>query len=522
MRGDEYSENRRLVKARASYNIIDPTAKPNATATGTKEHEFSQAGQVINNNYTGENIYTGNNLFGENGFTIIDTEESIIEHDTQIGFISNSVSLTAIDPDDGSRTYPFPFLDTPKLQFDISKDISVLGMTLHFPEDSIPEKIEIKFLRGAGNVDIIYGYPTSSEFEWRNDLAEEWGTELLDFNKIIIKFEMKEPNKHARVLEVDFGVKDWFYDSDIINIDIDNTINPTGQTIEQDQMILEIKDESKRFDLLNPHGINKYIVEGQPIDVHFGAETSPGVFDWIVMGTYYLDNLKVNDTTVTFTTRDILSMLKDKIWEPEIIPDNTMTNFAYSLLNQGGINKFNVDLTAGLDYDFIEPDSEITLLDGLKFIGIATNCIVYQDVFGVVQLERLNDTWLQDFDISAKDMYSFPTPTLNKPVKGVVINTSDTSYTLGTEPRSIDCPIILDDSDSGQSYINVDVIADHQLNILSNRMNINIEWRQNPWIEVGKQIDIDTEFDRARIIVTEQRYNYNGMLSGSTKGIKKP
>ena len=481
-----YSEQARRTTARVLFRVVDPSAKPETISTSIDESDLARMEQTINNNRTINDLFLSTKLFND-GFVIAPTENEIENEDAEVAYVSDSMSDI-----DGY------FTANPVVEFDIGILINTLGFTMNFSDYNYPETIKISAYNGSNLL--------LDETLTITDSNTLWDVDLNSYNKIRVEFiKLYNPYSRAQLVEVDFGKVETFENKEIISLALDETMNLSNQTIEQNQLSLKIEDVDKKFNILNPTGIYSYLLQKQPFTLEFGVETIKDVFEYTEMGRFFLKEWTVSENVVDFTTRDIFYLSENTDWIPETCSD--LYEFAESLMTQGSIVNYNIDNSL-IGMTFVTPTEGISILKGLEYLGVASGTVVYEDRASVTQVQEIGVA-LQA-GISADDMYSFPKVNLKEEALGVTIKCANGDYTNGTSPIIVDCPII--------NAVDAPAIAIHLLDILNLRLKYDIDWRQNPLIEVGKLSQIDNEFGEEKIaVISEQRFSFNGALSGQTK-----
>jgi hypothetical protein len=289
-----YSEQSRKTTARVVFDVVDPSAKPVASSTSTNQADISKVLQTINTNKNSSNLFLSTKLFGD-GFIIPPTENEIANDDVEVGYISDSISDVNGD-----------FTVNPIIEFNVPILVNSIGFSMNFNEFNYPQTIIISAYQDTTLLDSETLSVTDANVFWDNPLS--------DYNKIEIEFvKTNKAYSRAQLIEVYFGAIQTFNRDKIISLKLDETMNTTNETIEQNQMVLTVEDKEKLFNILNPTGLYSYLLERQPFTLELGVEVATDTFEYTDMGRFFLKEWNVDNNQVEFTTRDILFFRKHRL-----------------------------------------------------------------------------------------------------------------------------------------------------------------------------------------------------------------
>ncbi len=374
---------------------------------------------------------------------------------------------------------------------------------------------------------------------------------LNDYKKIIVTIKKWcKGYRRARVSEVDFGVVKEYQGDKLIKLNIIEEINLIGDQLPSNEIQFTIDNSDRKFNILNPYGYYRFLRERQEVNASIGLQINDigeeqEEYEYIPMGKYYLIDWQSDEgaLTTTFIARDNIETLEDI--EYESITNTNLYDLAEDILVKAGIEEYEIDSrlktipTAGF------PET-LTSREALQCIGIAGQCMVYQDRYGVLQIrhfETLSESTgyihfagmdayagmitpavdeSYDFKyINFGNVYNEPQIKLDTLVKSVTIIVYDgteegqktTVYNDGVSKGyapELDNPLI-------NTVEHAQGVAKWIIRESNLRAIYEVDWRQNPALECGDAVLIDDSYNakkRARVIKNE--FNFDGALSGKT------
>jgi hypothetical protein len=530
----------RAIQAKVSFEILDVKAYEDAAYSVTGEAEISRLGQTINKIRDMSNKYATfeKDYFRLDGSFHLPPREN--EGDSELGWWSDVLS-----GEDGT------FAARPAMTFTFDESHSSIGLTITFDrqanEYATDFLIEISGPTGviasefiSGNTNPIYYFQRPIE----------------GYTRVVITIvKWANPNRRARITEVDFGAVQEYTGDKLISLKVLEEMDLLASTVPSNEMQFVLDNSDQYFNILNPSGVYRFIVPNQEISAELGLLIGENKYEWIPMGRYYLTEWTVEEgaMTSTFVGRDIFTKL-DLAEYTRLLQNTNLHALALDILDEANITDYEID--EGLkNISTVGYKEKIKVREALQMIAIAGKAVVRQGRDGSIVIEQYEElkfetgyiTWTGlalgetastgefasaatypqvyvDYTFQQIDFdnaYEIPKITLGQnithlvfkvtPATGAqfdvkVINTA-IKEGIGYE---INNPLInteahaLDVSEWMFQYYNM--IADYQAN-----------WRQNPALECGNIILIEDRFgNKKKARITKNEFNFSGYLSGIT------
>jgi hypothetical protein len=361
------------------------------------------------------------------------------------------------------------------------------------------------------------------------------------------------------VLDVTQTTTRTFWDDKVVSANIVEEVSILNLTSPANQLNLTMDNTDNFFNFLNLNNMQTIIASNPKVDFEFGVILSDGVTDeWVVMGSFYIDNWKNNrgQMTITFTAHDLLNRLGNVSFNQQAI--NNAYDTAVAVLQNANITDYDIDVSLKNVLGSGRLTWSTNSRDLLQQIALATGMTLYQDRYGTLRINKFPNlsqasTYTtfttgqaslfgsyaspsavskQDTDngmraLTLEQMYDLPEVTLDQSVYQVKINVystnpNDSTVTeyVSTNPTiqgnngqsfSLDIPLV--QSTSVAQAIADSIFADTNYNAI-----YVANWRQNPVLMATDVIVInDSETSAKQTRVTKQEFNYVGYLSGTTE-----
>ena len=461
----------------------------------------------------------------------------------ETGFISDSIA-------DENGIFETPIV----IEFNFSNYINSPGLTITFDSklNEYAKTFNIAYYR---NEMILHSESVTNNE--KTVFATEFGVE--NYNRLILTInEWNGGNRRARIVEVDFGLLKTFVDDELIKVDVIEELDTLNNFVATNELTFTIDNSDRKFNILNPNGIYRFLKNRQEVTCEFGLKTTNDQFEFVQMGKFYLDEWKADEgaLTVTFTAHDITKILDSETYESNVSTLENAYNLCQGILERCGVQNYFIDDSLK-DIMLNQKTDKVTCKEALQMIGIASLSVVYQDRLGKLRIEPLEKIFKREKfsyysgdamaitgafspeidqegyskTIDLDNVYKVPQITLSTPIERVEV-----VYRVGDEDREYSL-------NKGEIQPFSQVQIDNKIAILTNyfiateeqalsvaqwimnELNLNAEyeinWRTNPAFECGDNIFVEDGFAtvcQSRII--KQVYNYSGYLKGvtTTKG----
>ena len=256
--------------------------------------------------------------------------------------------------------------------------------------------------------------------------------ELSDFDEISIEIlEWSKPHHRARIARVFFGI-DVVYEKDILmKFSASEFVDPLTTSLPKYELRFELDNIDRKFDLDNPDGVTKYMMEKQEIRTRYGFRVSEqSEREYIDGGTYFLSGWTApqNGISATFTARDLLGFMGKKhtltIPLPKVISLHAMATAVLREANlpphRDGGDMWILD-TALTEISTVAALPECSIAEALQLIANAGMCVIFFDRQGKLHIERQPVAVENDLEIHGRNAYSKPEIELASPLQQIDI-----------------------------------------------------------------------------------------------------
>ncbi|MBP3908968.1 MAG: hypothetical protein J6D33_08575 [Turicibacter sp.] len=532
----------RHTTAHVTFEMVDNLAYSNREISTTGQCFISNAEQLTNKiRRTDYNFATLEPDFFKLDGTFAIFDEGSNSNET--GFVSDSIAN-----EDG--TFETPIV----IELVFSNYINSPGLTVTF-DNKLNEFAESFTIAYYNNQSLLH-----SESITNNDMAvfaTEFGVE--NYNRFVLTVDKwNAGNRRARIVEVDFGLLKTFVDDELIKVDIVEELDTLNNLVATNELTFTIDNSERKFNVLNPNGIYRFLKNRQEITCEYGLKTNNDQFEFVQMGKFYLDEWKADEgaLTVTFTAYDITKSLDGESYENNLSTTKSAYSLCQDILDKCGVQSYFIDDSLK-DIMLNQKSEKITCKEALQMIGIASLSVVYQDRHGQLRIEPLDTIFKRERflyysgddmaitgafspeidqeayskTIDLDNVYKVPQITLSTPVERVEITyrvgEEDKFYSLNKGEIQTYSQVQVDNRTAilTNYFIATEEQASRVACWIMNELNLNAEyeitWRANPAFECGDTVFVEDGFNtvcQSRII--KQTYNYSGYLRGvtTTKG----
>ena len=350
--------------------------------------------------------------------------------------------------------------------------------------------------------------------------------EVNNYSKVVLTFyKVRNGSRRLRLYEIIFGLRQVFLDEEIISLNITRELNIIDEVLPASELTFVLDNLDKRFNFLNQEGIYQYIQVKQLVRSFIGVYVNDTDVEYMNTGQYFLDEWETDGITASFTARDVLYFVADNL-EYTVSSNTTKTLKAWleTLFYQAGISDYMID--ESLSNISVTTKFDATPVKSLvKSVCTAGNCIIYVDTDNLVRILKIGENVTGN--IGLDNMYSYPKVKLDTAYNTVKVGVYSTSSKKVTSYVSVNnivnntIPIIYQVSDNPfiTSSTMATNVGNYYLALLSRREMYNVEWRQNPALDIGDIVEVEDNFDvNGNVVLTKQEYSYAGYLGGHTEG----
>lgn len=511
-----------------TYEVTEPFLHDDATCTSEYAHRFSQEHRLIEKQKTGKIKY----FTGEWNTVRLDGSCRVRPDSYQEpGFVSRSFCAQ-----NGV------FSEIPVITVSLSQihEALIPGVMITWSETY--QEYATKFRVRVWNGEEIRN---EHNVENNTDVVYVWQENISDYDRVTVEiFAWSRPYHRARLEEVFLGVYQVYGKSDLMGYVHEQSADLVSAELSKNVIEFRLDNSTQRWNMGNPEGLEKYLLERQSLVVRYGLELN-GDIEWIKAGTFYLSewDSPSNGLEATFAARDLLEFCLDDYTG---VTSGTLKQIAEAALSQALIRETQYSLDSRLDAittDFTEvlQSGPMQICEVLQMVANAASCCLWQDRDGILRIEPLNET-LTDYvigrltggsagvaammtddllddmggvvDYSAvSTAYTHPEIVLSKPLKGVNVNSglgAATNSSDGTT-ENLDNPLIVDASTAN-------AVAEWCKDVLKNRKTVSGEFRADPRLDVLDRITVMSRYGSNDVYVTNIRYDYTGSFRGTYTG----
>ena len=269
----------RSIALRVKFGLVDVAAAGDATPTANESNAVAQLPQILNGAETIGGKYA---TLEHNQFLLDGTMELFPDNPSAVQMGWWSAQQSGIDG---------TFATKPTLTFTFTQNHSSMGFTVIFDNkaDQYCTDFTIKTY-DASNVLI-----TSKEITGNKQAECAVSLKTDNYRKMVIEFaKTNHPLRFVRVAQVLFGIVQKHTADNSSEAEIIYEIDPTSQTLPANEFTITIDNQDRRYNLINPDGIYRFLQQGQSLDVEIGIGG-----EFVNMGRYYYNKSTSADNNIT-------------------------------------------------------------------------------------------------------------------------------------------------------------------------------------------------------------------------------
>lgn len=502
----------REVKGRVTFDISDVTAVSDLSSiTSSAESSISDKAQTVNKVRSQKyNLATCEpDRFKLDGSFCF--PDDTVSNNGKLGFCSSNLCGS-----DGA------FASYPTLTFQFNGTHSSMGLTIAFDVPSGEYATDFNMAAYDSSGTLI----TSVDVTGNTLVQVSPVGQLYNYKKIVVTIKKWcIPNRRARVCEVDFGVVQTYEDDSLINFSYNESLDLIESPLTAPQFKFTVDNSDKRFNILNPTGIYRYLQQRQQVIAELGVVESKAVTEYIPLGNLLLYDWTSDDSalTATFTARTVLETMAGFNYANSVAKSNyTLYQLAVDIFTICGITNYQID-AALQSISTLGLSKSISCKNAIQLVCVAGCANLYVSRSGKGMIVSSISNIINPVDTLTLDhMYSAPTVSLDSIVQSVSvdyytdINTSakasitNANATKGGDTYSI----------TGNTFINTlaqaTAVGNWILQEKNYRAIYSLDWRGNPAHELNDVVSIENSFTANKnAIITKIDLTYEGYLKGT-------
>lgn len=500
-----YADERRI-KLEASFELIDVDAAQIASgvaSTGTFFSNFPQTYDKIT--YMSRTLATvePDEWKLDGSYVLVRAEE----FNDETGYWSQFVS------DENCETYV-------KLIYTFDIPQTSRGVTVTFDDRTGNFATDFKAVAfGAGGNEIasveIVG---NDSYVVIADMLSE------DYTRLEITFtKTNKPQRRVRIAEVTFGYLKAFNSDDIVSVNLDYETSIDGSSLPSNLMTLTINNTDRRYNIINPTGIYRYLQKGQGLNSSILINGEK-----ISMGRFYFATSKSNDNSMT-----VEITAYDRMYALDSITVNIGANGTWTfkdavaaIIGATGLS-IAVDMSDDLGSRIIGKciPQDTSAREALRLASQAARCTCYFDRLDVLTFVEPNNTESVD-DLNNDRMAELPTISDTGLINSVEITVRN-DYAEDAEDIIYTAKDVAADEEENKLSVDNPLVTNEEtakwlLQMAKYRINYDIAERGNPAREAMDVVNIaDVYGENKNGITIKQTISAGKGLSGSLKAVTK-
>ncbi len=495
-----YAETRRI-SAQTIYELIDVTAADDATVTATSEASISVLEQVTDK----IQLMTKRIATCEPDLWQLDGRYQLSDDNNyEVGWWSEALS-------NGEGVFATPQV----LTFTFTENQDSNGFTILFDDKSgnCARDFTIQTF-DASDVLLTSITVTNNEDAM---IYVELPTD--NYRKIVAAFTKTSlPYRRVRVVEFVFGQIQTFGKDDISGIETTFEIDPTMESLPSKALTLTINNADKRYNVLNPAGIYRYLQKGQGILVQLGINE-----EYVNLGRFYFRESKANDNSLTATiyANDMFMTLDKTTCTIGQSGTWTLLEAVTAVVADSGQNiVFSIPTPIGVRMVQKCIPLDTSHREALRLIAQAGQCICFFDRYNTLTFREVDLSSFVD-ELNDDRMVKRPTITDTGLINKVVV-TARNEYSESEEVVYISTDKEDDETENALEVSNAlaasQDVADWLLQMSKLRIEYDITEQGNPARELCDSVKVyDIYGENKNTLTVSERFTFDGALTGTIK-----
>ena len=393
--------------ARVVFEIVDTDAAEKAEVAASEGAEISRLPQTHDRIGEMSNKLASlelNSFILDDTFVLPNRDEN-----GEVGWWSNAIS--------GSQGL---FAEAQVLEFSFNEDQDSVGFTVVFDDKTgeCASDFTIKVYDAAG---VVLAEETVSG----NTMAEYvFDLPVLGYRKVRLSFEKTLlPQRRVRVCEVIFGIMERFTGDNMKELSILYELSPTMESLPMGEFSITIDNASRKYNLINPSGVYKYLQRGQELRAELGVGGQRGSLEYVDMGRFYFAGVSAEDSAMTarITAYDRIYLLDRGIYRRGKNDTGTVSEVVSDILSDSGYS-FSILMPEDVSSRVIGWNVPlVTYREALRMVCQAARCCCFIDRDGNLVFRDIVRGTVRD-TLSSNNLRSPAKVTIAEVVGAVEVN----------------------------------------------------------------------------------------------------
>lgn len=374
---DSYNpcHDERWSNVRVVFELIDIDAAEDATPTVTSEAEISKLEQT------------------HNRITEVSKKLATLEHNY---FLLDGTHVLPDETDNGEAGWWSDEISDSNgnllqiLEFNFTEDQSSIGFTIIFDdradEYALDFKIEIfDALNSLLSEDNVVG-------NTKHTYISETPTD--GYRKVRITFTKTKPYRRVRVCEVVFGIIQTFDKTNTTDVRLLYELSPNMENLPSNELTVTIENLDRKYNLINPKGIYKYLQQGQGLNVELGVGSKRDNIEYADMGRFYFTQATAEDSAMTaqIVAHDPIYALDRGLYRKGLNTTDTVGNIVNDIIADSGLG-MSVSMPTDIANRVIGRNTPIVShREALRMVAQASMCCCYWDRTDTLVFAELTET----------------------------------------------------------------------------------------------------------------------------------
>ncbi len=495
----------RYISSEVSFELIDVDASNSATATGSKGTFFSNLKQTHDKITAMSNRIATLEPEGwilDGGYTFVSESSG---NNGEVGYWSDKLSDSNCNID-------------VSLEFQFSSNQDSKAFTIIFDEttNNYATDFELTTYNASGSVIKSTKITNNKSNVIIVDLPST------NYTKLVARFTKTNlPHRHLRITEIVFGYLKIFKDDEIVGMSFDFDSSIDSQNLPSNKFTLTIDNTDRRYNIIAPDGIYKYLQKGQGLNasVYINGER-------ILMGRFYFSSSKSNDNSMTaeITAYDWLYFM-DNI-ECNIGSNGTWTvsQAVSSVIKSAGLNlTYTIPSTIASRTIYKSIPQGTSVREALRLIAQAGRSVCYINRLDVLEFVEPTVNLSGEY-LDNNRMINYPSITDNGLINKVeltvkneyVENSTEVVYTATDKKDDEEEKILA----INNPLVYTSEVAKWILKMAKYRIQYDITERGNPKIELQEKIKVyDVYNSNKDCVIIGQKFDVGVGLFGTIKAV---
>ncbi|MGI5897527.1 MAG: hypothetical protein ACOX6U_11400 [Oscillospiraceae bacterium] len=302
----------------------------------------------------------------------------------------------------------------PAITWTFDAPVSTLGITLWLLNEA--KELQLTWLSQDGSaLDTLTLYDAQGMAPVEHAVENYYG--------LTATFLRMKPRQYVKLLEIAFGLRYTYTDSELTSISMLEETDLTSNTISSNSAEITLKDFEQKFNLFNPQNRSRFLQQRQKLRIDSSLLTEKG-WELVPMGQFYLSEWNSpTPYTVQFEALDAVSLLDTAFHGTELFEDKPAGELLRSILTAAGFRDYSARIGSDMEPDplyYIHEnvqDSKLagyldsmTCREALQRVAFACNAVVHVDREGVLNIYRATQDVRNKLIIDSHTIYraSYP------------------------------------------------------------------------------------------------------------------